>query len=84
MLSKLKCRVTGHILLCSQTISLYEDETADVEHAHTCGRCGLHVEFPKEPLEIEMVTMLRGQLGITNDWSDTIKTGMFEPPNLVH
>jgi hypothetical protein len=65
MLGRVKCLVKGHQFTCAQVITLLPDSTAVLDHGHQCMRCPKFKQFPQEPVEDEMVSLLLAAVGQT-------------------
>ena len=63
MLNRIKCRLKGHQFTCTQMITLLPNDTAVLDHGHTCLRCDKFKQFPSEPVEDEMVELLLAAVG---------------------
>jgi len=80
MLTRIKCKIRGHEMACNTVITLDPEGFADVDHTHTCGRCGGIRFYPREELPAEMVSMLQGLMApqkhrVTFD---------ADPPSYIH
>lgn len=80
MLQRLKCLLNKHVLLCSQTVTLYSDSTGEVGHNHECVKCNKSVTFEPKPLEDEYVQML---MSIYGEQNRTVVMNT-DPPNYIH
>lgn len=59
----IRCMFGKHTLACVRTIVLDINGGADIEHAHQCIKCSFHRQFETEPMEGEMLSLLRGSIG---------------------
>ena len=73
MLTKIKCFIKGHQLLCRQNYVLTDNENT-IRHAHICIRCEAVKQFPDEPIEDEMLLMISRLVGQNQPQQEPPKT----------